>query len=78
MKQKDVALIIVIAFVSAVLSIILSNLLFGSKSRNLKAEQVDKISSQFIQPDKKYFNADAFDPTRTIRIGDGSNSTPFQ
>lgn len=78
MKQKDIALIIVIAFVSAVMSILLSNVLFGAKSRNLSAEKVDKITSQFTQPDKKYFNADAVDPTRTIRIGNDSNVTPFQ
>lgn len=78
MKQKDIALIIVIAFVSAVLSVLLSNVLFGSKSRNLKAEKVDRITSDFTQPDSKYINSNAYDPTRTIRIGDGTNTTPFQ
>lgn len=78
MKQKDIAMILVIGFVSAVLSLLASNFLFGAKSRNLTAEKVDPISADFATPDQKHFNSDAVDPTRTIRIGTDTNPTPFQ
>ena len=78
MKQKDIALILVISFMSAVLAIVVSSLTFGSKSgKNLKSDIVTAISTDFKQPNPKYFNKDSIDPTQIIRIGDGSNQKPF-
>ncbi len=79
MKQKDIALIIVVAVVSAVVALVLSNILFGSPSRSqLTAEVVDPITPSFSAPDQRYFNNDSVDPTQTITIGNGqSNQTPF-
>lgn len=78
MKQKDVALILVIAFISAVLSFFVSHLLFASKgNRNLTAETIDTISSSFEQPDSKYFNNTTVDPTQLIRIGNNQTNQPF-
>jgi hypothetical protein len=77
-KQKDWILIIVIGFISTVLALVLSNLLLPSSSRQQKAEKVSPISSSFQQPDTKYFNPNAIDPTRIIRIGgEGPNNSPF-
>jgi hypothetical protein len=78
MKQKDVILIIVIAFVSAVLSLVLSNVLFASpKNRQQTVEIVDAITSDFSTPSKKYFNNSSVDPTQLIQIGNNNNQTPF-
>lgn len=78
MKQKDVALILVIAAVSAVFSFVLSGWLFGKPAdREQKAEIVDVISSDFPLPDSKYFNSNAIDPTQLIQIGDANNPNPF-
>jgi len=78
MKQKDVILIIVIAFVSAVLSLVLSNMIFASpKNRQQTIEVVDAITSDFPTPDSKYFNNNAVDPTQLIQIGNNNNQTPF-
>ncbi|HKR82229.1 MAG TPA: hypothetical protein VJR27_04510 [Candidatus Saccharimonadales bacterium] len=78
MKQKDVILIIVIAFISAVLSLVLSNILFASpKSRKQTIEVVDPITSDFSMPSKKYFNNSSIDPTQLIQIGNNNNQTPF-
>jgi len=79
MKQKDVALIIVVAFVSAVVAFFLSNILFGSPSRSQqKAEVVDPITANFPSPDQRYFNNTSIDPTQTITIGNGqTNQAPF-
>lgn len=78
MKQKDVALIIVIAVVSAVVSLLLSNVLFASpKNRQQQVEVVQPITTEFPQPDNRYFNKNAFDPTKQITIGQDNNTDPF-
>jgi hypothetical protein len=78
MKQKDIALIVVVGFISLVLSVLLSNMLFASpKKRQQQVEVVQPISSGFPQPDEKYFNKDAFDPTKLITIGQNQNPDPF-
>lgn len=78
MKQQDIALIIVVGFISAVISIVLANTVFGgSDKRQLTADKVVPITSEFVEPDPKYFNNQSIDPTQIIRIGDGENQTPF-
>ncbi len=78
MKQKDIFTIGFIIILSAIISLFVSNLLFASpKNRKQKVEVVEKISSEFSTPDKKFFNKDAINPTQTIQIGDNSNTKPF-
>jgi hypothetical protein len=77
-KQKDIALILVISFMSLILGVIVSNLLFGSaNSRKLKSDVVTAISTEFNEPDKTYFNKNSVDPTQIIRIGQNTNQKPF-
>jgi hypothetical protein len=78
MKQKDIALIIVIVAVSAILSFVVGRLVFtGPKNRQQTIEIVDPISTEFPQPDSKYFNSRAIDPTQLIHIGENINAAPF-
>ncbi len=78
MKQKDVALIIVIAAISAVVSFFVSNKLFVTPSnRQQQVEVVDAINSSFQTPDKKYFNSNSIDPTGSTQIGTDNNQDPF-
>jgi hypothetical protein len=77
MKQKDIALIIVISFVSGVLSIVVSNFVFGSNEKTLTTDIVTAISPDFNEPDKKYFNDQSNNPTQIIRIGENANQQPF-
>ena len=78
MKQKDIALILVIGFFALILGVVTSNLLFNNESsQKLKAPKVTAIKSDFTRPDKKYFNAESIDPTQIIRIGENANQTPF-
>jgi len=78
MKQKDVALIIVIAFISAVVSFVVSNKLFVTPSnRQQQVEVVDPINSSFETPDSKYFNSSSVDPTQSSSAGNGNNQNPF-
>ena len=78
MKQKDIAVIIAVAFFAAVVSLLLTQTIFVSKDRKeLTAETVEPISSQFNEPDKAVFNKDAINPTQLIQIGDSNNTSPF-
>lgn len=81
MKQKDIALYIVIGVLSAVISVVASNFFFTpSDIKQQSAEVVEPISADFNQPakDDKYFNKDAINPTKLIQIGDDpANNVPF-
>ena len=78
MKQKDIALILVIVFISALLSFFISKTIFASpKNRQQQVEVVQPITADFPQPDTHYFNSNAFDPTKLITIGQNNNSNPF-
>jgi hypothetical protein len=70
MKQKDIALIIVMAFVSAILALVVSKLVFSApQNRAQKAEVVDIITPEFPTPSPKYFNSNSVDPAQPISIG---------
>lgn len=78
MKQKDIALIVIIVIISAVVSLLLSNRIFVSpKNRQQQVEVVQRISSDFPKPDDRFFNNQAFDPTKQITIGQNTNPQPF-
>jgi len=84
MKRNDIAIIIAVAFVAAIISFVISGAIFGSPKKNpIKVPVVNKISSTFPNPqtDSNYsqiYNSQANDPTQIIKIGNSSNSTPFQ
>lgn len=78
MKQKDVALIIVIAFISGVVSFLLSSRIFVTpSSRKQTVEVVDVINSSFETPSTKYFNSSSIDPTQSSTLGTDNNQNPF-
>jgi hypothetical protein len=77
MKQKDYALIAILVIVSGTASLLVSRILFNASKHQLKAEVVDVITSDFISPPKKYFNAESINPTQSIQIGGSGNSNPF-
>ena len=84
MKQKDIALIAGVALITAIISLVISGALFGSPNKNpIKIPVLTKISPDFPSPSsddnyKKFFNAQANNPTKLIEIGNNNNSTPFQ
>lgn len=79
MKQKDIAVIVVVVVISGFISYFVSNALFSSPKRlKTEVEVVEPISASFSQPDKRYFNKFSINPTQTITIGDSENQQPFQ
>jgi hypothetical protein len=82
-KRKEIMLLGAVAFIAVILSFIISSVIFGSPKKNpVKVPVVTPISSNFPLPqtDKSYqpiFNDKALNPTQLIRIGDNSNTAPF-
>jgi len=78
MKQKDIAIIIVVVAVSGVISFFAGRFLFNKpQNRQVQAEVVDVISTEFTRPSTKYFNESSIDPTEQVQIGQGTNAAPF-
>ncbi len=78
MKKNDLFVILAVAIFAGIFSMVASNLIFTPKSvKILKAYKIDEISSEFKQPDKRYFNSESVNPTKNIQIGDGNNDKPF-
>jgi hypothetical protein len=78
MKQKDLALIVVIIIVSAAVSLFVSKSVFAPpKNREQQVEVVQPISTNFPKPPKAYFNSSSIDPTKVIAIQQNTNSNPF-
>lgn len=79
MKSKDWSVIAVIVVISAVVSLIISNFTIGSsKLGTLKVEQVSPLTPEFKLPNEQYFNKNSINPTKEIKIGEESNTSPFQ
>lgn len=79
MKAKDLQLIILVAVISLIASFILSGKLFSTpEDRSQTVETAEAISTQFTQPDEKYFNANSFNPAKEVQPGQEPNSNPFQ
>lgn len=78
MKQKDIAILIAVAFLSAVTSLLLSNMFFSSsEDRSQKVEQIDVITAEFPTPNSRYFNSESINPLKLVEIGSNNNQNPF-
>ena len=78
MKQKDIALIIIIAAISGAISFAASHLIFTTpKNRQQSVAVVDKITTDFTTPDSKFFNSQSIDPAKLIEVQNSNNTNPF-
>lgn len=78
MKQKDIALILVMVFIGGVLAFVLSRWIFSKpQNREQTAEIVDSITADFPPPPSRYFNSNSVNPTQQIEIGTSTNPNPF-
>ncbi len=77
MKQKDIATIIVIAFLAGIISFFIANRIFVTpENRQQKAAVVDAISAEVSNPDERFFNKNSINPTRDTSLN-GTNTSPF-
>lgn len=78
MKQKDIAVIVIVIFFSGIISFFVSNAVFVTpQNRQQQVEVVEAINSNFPTTNTKYFNNQAIDPTQLIQIGTTTNPNPF-
>jgi len=86
MKQKDLALILVIMLISAIFSFVLSRAIFAPPAnRQQQVEVVEPITSEFVDTSSsdykdglgRYYNQQSLNPTQQITIGENNNPAPF-
>ena len=78
MKQKDLAMVILIAALAGGLSFLITrSFIVKPESKRQTAEVVESITAEFKLPDKKYYNDQAINPTKLIEIGSGNTQNPF-
>lgn len=78
MKKADIAMIILIASVSVLVSYFVAKSVFGDVySGTAKVKTIDKIDSAIVEPSADIFNKDAINPAVQVQInvtGSGSNT----
>ena len=75
MKKTDIAMIILIAGVSALLAYTAANSMpfFKPSEKGVKVKTIDRYSEELEDPDRTVFNANAINPTVKTVIGNGSS-----
>jgi hypothetical protein len=77
MKQKDIALIVMVIGISAIVSFFISNAVFSPSKHKQQVDVVQPITSDFPALDSRFFNTSSFDPTRLIHTQQNNNTNPF-
>jgi len=78
LKSKDIATLILLIGMSAVVSFFTSKLLFSNaKTLSTKVEVVNPVSSNFNYEDKSYFATDKLNPTKDITVTGNNNTEPL-
>ena len=82
MKQKDIALLIGVGFFTAIISFVISGLLFGGSQKKTSVPTAEPISTSF--PDVRHdpglhaiFYDGAVDPAQPVPVGNNQNPQPF-
>ncbi len=70
MKQRDIAMIVLIASVSMMIAYFVANTIFGGLNNQVeKVKTISPISGTVTEPDARVFNKDAINPTVEVFIG---------
>lgn len=73
MKKSDIAMIVLIASVSILVSFFATRAIFGeTSSGDVKVKTVEKINATIVEPDPAIFNKDAINPAVEVQVGSGS------
>lgn len=72
MKRTDIAMIVLIASMSMLVSYFAAKSFFGdSKNEAVTIKTIAPISPEVEEPDKRIFHKDAVNPTIEVHIGKG-------
>lgn len=76
MKKNDLAMIILVASISALIAYVVCNQIPALKpdTRGVKVPTAEKIQSNVNDPDPAIFNKDAINPTVQTVIGGGTQA----
>ncbi|HCH34795.1 MAG: hypothetical protein UY35_C0004G0041 [Candidatus Saccharibacteria bacterium GW2011_GWC2_48_9] len=75
MKRSEVAMIILVASLSMLLTFTLAQSLLGEKiKQSVKVEQAEEISEDIVQPAKRTFNSSAINPTVEVCVETNQSS----
>jgi hypothetical protein len=70
MKKSDIAMIILIASISILVSYFVAKAVMGDvQNKSVKVKTAEAISTDVVQPDTSVFNSDAINPTVEVIIG---------
>ena len=73
MKKTDIAMIILIASVSILVSFFATRAIFGDvANEDVKVKTIEKIDAEIVEPDSAIFNEDAINPAVEVQVGSGS------
>jgi len=79
MKKSDIAMIILIASISILVSYFVAKAVLGDvQNQSVKVKTADPISTHITQPDSTVFNSNAINPTVQVIIGNGQSQTSNQ
>ena len=82
MKRQDIITLVIIAFITGMISMILAGVLFSGPKKDKSVPAVEGFDTSL--PDVKHnprlnkiFNENALDPTQPVQIGPAENTKPF-
>lgn len=74
MKKSDIAMIILIASISALIAYFVADALIGNvQDEAVKVKTADPITAEVEKPDPTVFNSNAINPTVEVIIGGGQS-----
>ena len=78
MKQKDIAMLILVVSISLIAAYLIGNTVFNKESnRTATIEVVKPISPEFPTPDPAVFNERSLNPVETVEIEESDTEQPF-
>jgi len=79
MKKSDIAMIILIASISILISYFVAKAIIGDvQKESVKVKTADPITTDIVQPDTTVFNSNAINPTVEVIIGGDQSKTSSQ
>lgn len=78
MKKNDIAIIVLIASVSALAAFFIGKAVIGEpQQQNVKVKTVEAIQTEIQKPDSSIFTKGAINPKVERNIGNSANEQPF-
>lgn len=78
MKKTDIAMIILIASISALFAYFIAQAVIGEPDqKEVQVKVVETMTSDIEQPDNSIFNKNAINPTVERETGQSANNLPF-